>query len=348
MTNQNSEVQVQENSNYFQSFNLLVFFFKWKWPIIITCLLAGISAVVASFIIQEKYKSTVEFFAVPQVSLGSQITEEVINDDILEFGDKDVAEQMLQLLNSEQIKSTIIKKYDLWKHYDIKQNEPGARTVMGETYDENISSKLTKYTSISVQVLDHSPDTAALIANDVVAYLDTVSARLRNGMAAKAYNYAVAGYQSLLKEKDAIERDLNLLRDKGVYDYTTQLEGLNEQYATAINEGRSRQADILKKQMEELSQYGVQFIRLDKLLENVIDREDRFKKNIERFGIDMNSKISASQIVNSATVADKKAYPVRWLICVMSVLSAFVFIVIILLLWENVSSLRSQGKILAK
>ena len=59
----------------------------------------------------------------------------------------------------------------------------------------------------------------------------------------------------------------------------------------------------------------------------------------------MNSQISASQIVNSASIPDKKAYPVRWLICVMSVLSAFVFSVIVLLLWENVSSLRAQGKI---
>ncbi len=333
------------DAGYFQSFNLLVFFYKWRWPIIIMCLLAGIAAVIAAFTIQEKYKSTVEFFAVPQVSLGSQITEEVINDDILEFGDKDVAEQMLQLLNSEQIKSTIIDKYDLWNHYDIDQGEPGARTIMGETYEENISARLTKYTSISIQVLDHSPDTAALIANDVVAYLDTVSARLRNDMAAKAYNYAVAGYQSLLKEKQGIEAELNELRDKGVYDYTTQLEGINEQYATAINEGRTRQAEILNEQMKELSQYGVQFISLEKALENIIDREDRFKKNIERFGIDMNSKISAAQIVNSASIPDKKAYPVRWLICVMSVLSAFVFTVIILLLWENISALRAQGKI---
>lgn len=337
--------QTVSEENFFKSFNLLVFFYKWRKPIVIMCVLAGIAGVIASFTIQEKYKSSVEFFAVPQVSLGSQITEEVINDDILEFGDKDVAEQMLQLLNSEQIKSTIISKYDLWKHYDIPQNEPGSRAIMGETYDENISARLTKYTSVSVQVLDHSPDTAALIANDVVAYLDTVSARLRNDLAAKAYNYAVDGYNSLMKEKDGIEAGLNELRDRGVYDYTTQLEGLNEQYATAINEGRSRQAEILRVQMQELSQYGVQFISLERALENIIDREDRFKKNIERFGIDMNSKISASQIVNSANTPDKKAYPVRWLICVMSVLSAFVFTVIILLLWENVSSLRKAGKI---
>lgn len=345
MTEKHTQALDPDESGYFQSFNLLVFFYKWRWPILIICALAGIAAVIAAFTIQEKYKSTVEFFAVPQVSLGSQITEEIINDDILEFGDKDVAEQMLQLLNSEQIKSTIIEKYNLWEHYDIPKGEPGARTIMGETYDENITARLTKYTSVSIQVLDHSPDTAALIANDVVSYLDTVSARLRNGMAEKAYNYAIDGYQSLQREKIGIEDGLNELRDKGVYDYTTQLEGINEQYATAINEGRSRQAEILNERMKELSQYGVQFISLERALENIIDREDRFKKNIERFGIDMNSKISASQIVNSASVPDKKAYPVRWLICVMSVLSAFVFSVIILLLWENVSALRKQGKI---
>ena len=337
MTEKNTPAQNPEESGYFQSFNLLVFFYKWRWPIVIICALAGVASVIAAFTIQEKYKSTVEFFAVPQVSLGSQITEE--------FGDKDVAEQMLQLLNSEQIKTAIIAKYNLWNHYDIEQGVPGANSIMGETYDENISARLTKYTSVSLQVLDHSPDTAAMIANDVVAYLDTVSARLRNGMAEKAYSYAVAGYKSLQREKLGIENGLNDLRDKGVYDYTTQLEGINEQYATAINEGRSKQAEILNQRMRELSEFGVKFISLERTLENIIDREDRFKKNIERFGIDMNSQISASQIVNSASIPDKKAYPVRWLICVMSVLSAFVFSVIVLLLWENVSSLRAQGKI---
>ena len=345
MTEKNTPAQNPEESGYFQSFNLLVFFYKWRWPIVIICALAGVASVIAAFTIQEKYKSTVEFFAVPQVSLGSQITEEVINDDILEFGDKDVAEQMLQLLNSEQIKTAIIAKYNLWNHYDIEQGEPGANTTMGETYDENISARLTKYTSVSIQVLDHSPDTAAMIANDVVAYLDTVSARLRNGMAEKAFNYAIEGYESLQVEKLEIEDGLNDLRDKGVYAYSIQLEGINEQYATAINEGRSKQAEILNEQMRDLSQYGVQYVSLERALGNIINREDRFKKNIERFGIDMNSQISASQIVNSASIPDKKAYPVRWLICVMSVLSAFVFSVIVLLLWENVSSLRAQGKI---
>ena len=142
MTEKNTPAQNPEESGYFQSFNLLVFFYKWRWPIVIIC--------------------------------------------ALEFGDKDVAEQMLQLLNSEQIKTAIIAKYNLWNHYDIEEGEPGANTIMGETYDENISARLTKYTSVSIQVLDHSPDTAAMIANDVVAYLDTVSARLRNGMAEKS------------------------------------------------------------------------------------------------------------------------------------------------------------------
>ncbi len=345
MAEKKTQVLNSEDSGYFQSFNLLIFFYKWRWPIIVVCALAGVAAVIAAFTIQEKYKSSVEFFAVPQVSLGSQITEDVIKDDILEFGDKDAAEQMLQLLSSEQIKTGIIKKYDLYNHYDIPRDEPGSQTIMGEMYDEHITARLTKYTSISVEVLDHSPDTAALIANDVVAYLDTVSARLRNVMAEKAFNYAVAGYEQLMKEKTGIEDSMNALRSKGLFDYSKQIEGLNEQYATALSEGRTKQAEILRTRMEELSEYGVEFLRYEALLENMVERELPIKKNIERFMIDMNSQISASQIVNSAYPADKKAYPVRWLILAMSVASAFVFMVIFLLLWENISSLRAQGKI---
>jgi uncharacterized protein involved in exopolysaccharide biosynthesis len=61
--------------------------------------------------------------------------------------------------------------------------------------------------------------------------------------------------------------------------------------------------------------------------------------------IDVNSKLSAKFVVNTAQKADKKSYPVRWLIVVMSVASAFVFSIVALLILENIRKLRGEGRL---
>ena len=61
--------------------------------------------------------------------------------------------------------------------------------------------------------------------------------------------------------------------------------------------------------------------------------------------IDATSKLPSTFIVDRAAAADKKAYPVRWLIVAMSVLPAFVFSVIAILTFENYRKLKSEGRI---
>ena len=49
-----------------------------------------------------------------------------------------------------------------------------------------------------------------------------------------------------------MENQLGKLYELGVYDFATQIEGLNEQYATAIAKGASANAEKIRKQMAEI------------------------------------------------------------------------------------------------
>jgi uncharacterized protein involved in exopolysaccharide biosynthesis len=51
------------------------------------------------------------------------------------------------------------------------------------------------------------------------------------------------------------------------------------------------------------------------------------------------------RVVDYASAADKKSFPIRWLIVAMSTISAFVFTFIVLLIVDNFNRLRSQGRI---
>lgn len=325
--------------------NLLVFLFKWRLHLIGICFLAAVGAAIASYIVEEKFKSTVVMFATSQHSIGEQFYEETKKNDLLEYGEKEDAERLLQILNSDRIRARIIKKYDLWTHYDIEQGSKGANTLMQKEYNSNVSSRLTKFGSIEVEVLDKSPEQARDIANDIAFLTDSVANQMRNDRATDAFQYAKSSLAQVQEEIRVMEDSMGVLYNLGIYDYITQIEGLNDNYATALAEGQPARAEQIRQKMATISAYANSFNKLTNLLEAAYEREAILKKRYDLMAIDATSKLPSTFIVDYAAAADKKAYPVRWLIVVMSVIGAFVFAVFAILLWENYNNLRSEGRI---
>ncbi|MDG1159507.1 MAG: hypothetical protein P8N19_08450 [Flavobacteriales bacterium] len=338
-------MEEQQKDTSLASTNIIVFLYQWRKVIIGLCFLAAVASSIASFIIEEKFKSSVTMFATPQHSIGEQFYEEQKKEDLLEFGEKEDAERLLQILNSDRIRNRVIEKYNLWEHYDISISAPGANTIMGKEYNSNVSSKLTRYGSILVEVLDKSDTLAALMANDIAFLLDSVSNELRNGRAMEAFMYAKNSLEQVQGEIRLLEDSMGTIRSYGVYDYFTQIETLSEQYGTAIVNGQPKRAEQIRQQMEEISQYGNIYNKLDALLEAAYEREEVLKKRYDLMYLDATSQLPSKFVVDYAAVSDKKAYPVRWLIVVMSVAATFLISVIGILIVENFRSLKAQGKI---
>mgnify|MGYP007000450701 len=66
---------------------------------------------------------------------------EVITEDqsVSKFGENEEAEQMLQILESSSIRSEIIDKFDLLKHYEIDLESKYINTDLTKTYLDNIN-----------------------------------------------------------------------------------------------------------------------------------------------------------------------------------------------------------------
>jgi hypothetical protein len=338
--------QSSENQNLnFDSVNILVFLFKWRKVLVITSFAAAVISAVVSLLMEEKFKSSVVFFAAGKGSLGTQLLEEIKKDDVLEFGEKEEAERLLQILNSDRIKNRIIEKYDLWAHYDIPRDTKGANSKMSRAYDENISAKMTRFGSVRIDVLDKNPTMAMNLANDIAALLDTVTNELKNVRAVEAFKIAETEYFHLLNEIQMMEDSMLALRKMGVYDFFAQMEGLNEQYATAILENKMAQAAKIREEMDFIAQYGTLFVKLRTLINASYDREAVQKRRYELLKIDMTSKLPSTFVVDYASEADKKSHPVRWFIVLVSVFSVFVFTIISVLIYENFKMLRSGNRI---
>ncbi len=328
-----------------ESTNLLIFLIKWRFHIIGICFFAAVASSVASLLIEERFKSVVIMFAAPQHSIGEQFYEDTKKNDLLQFGDKDDAERLLQILQSDRIRGRIIEKYNLWDHYEIKRDQKGANTLMQREYDSSVSSSLTRFGSIEIKVLDKNNEQARDMANDIAFLADSIANKLRNDRAADAFKYVSNSLDQVREELRVLEDSLGVLYSYGVYDFSKQIEGLNEQYATAIVAGKNSQAETLRKQMDRLSFYATVFTKLNNLIEAGYDREAILKKRYDLMAIDANSKMPSTFVVDYAAVADKKAYPIRWLIVAVSVIAAFVFSVITILVFENYRNLKSEGRL---
>jgi len=329
-------MDMTSSNNNVQDTTLLRRVWDWRQPLIIAGLLGGLISAAASFLIEPEFQSSVVLFALPQQSIGAQFYEEVKREDILAYGETEDAERLLQILNSDRIRRRVIEKYDLWSHYSIERGQTGAQAAMAKVYAGKVGASLTRYGSIRIDVYDSAPEMARNMANDIAQLTDSVANQLRNDRASEALRYADRSLRQNQNEIKEMEGRLGELRSVGIYDFPIQIEGLNEQYATALAEGQTTRAENIQSKMERLAPYANEYNQLTTKLEDAYEQEAVLKKRYDLNKLDAESQIPAAFVVDRAAVSDKKARPVRWLITVMGAVSLALAALVFLLMRDAI------------
>jgi uncharacterized protein involved in exopolysaccharide biosynthesis len=338
--------QDKNNAAYFDSTSLIEFFWRWRKPLV----LIGVAAVLVSsaiaLIIKEKYKSTVIMFPVQSNAISKALlTEDVTGkQDILQFGEEEQAEQMLQILNSDEIRNKICKKYDLMIHYEIDPTDRFKNTRLFETYNENITFKRTEFMSVRVDVMDIDPQMAADIANDIAALLDSTKRRMQRERALQALAIVEQQYFAKRDEVDRMTDSMRVINQKGVYDYESQSEVTASEYAKALASGNQRGIQSLEVQLKILADYGSAYIAIRENLYIQREQLNLLKKKYEEAKVDADEVLSYKFIVNPAYAAERKSYPIRWLIVVVSTTASMVFGILFLILFDNIRTIRKREK----
>ena len=333
--------KVQDNKD-FDSANLLFFLLRWRKPLSIITIVAAIVSAGASFVITPKFKSTVIMFPATTNSLAKALFSDDPQgqQDVLKFGEEEEAEQLLQILNSDEIRERVTRKYDLMNHYEIDPEEQYKMTKLIEEYEDNVSFKKTEFQSVRIDVLDKDPQQASDMANDIADYVDTVKNRMHQDRAGKTYRIIEKEYLELKQSVEEREDSVGRLRAKGVLHYELQIERLTEQYATAIVEGKQGAAKMLKADLDTIAKYGGAFIALRERLWKDRDKLSELKFKYREARVDVEEQLPHKFIVNKGFPAEKKTYPIRWLIVVVSTFSAFLIGVLAIITLENVSRYR--------
>jgi hypothetical protein len=137
---------------------------------------------------------------------------------------------------------------------------------------------------------------------------------------------------------------MRVLREMGVYDYEEQITTLSEMYGYCYCRRTPDRAQTIKDQMDFLSKYGTLYNKLELNIFAGHDQREILKKRCDNISIDVAADLDSKYVSDTAVPADKKSYPIRWLIVAMSTAAAFVFAFIVLLITDSLKKLRAEGK----
>lgn len=332
---------MKEDKKYkfnFNSVDLILFAWNKRVPLIIIGVLAAIISVIVSYQITPLFRSQVVLFAEPDVSLSKYLFSYnyVGRKGMLSFGEEEETQQLLQILNSNQIRDRIIDKYNLMEHYEIDPTHKYKRTLLYEAYNGHISFRRTKFLSVVINVMDKDPVIAANMANDIANLVDTITSGILKERAMIGFRIVEQQIEDLKKKIKACEDSINILNKLGIGHYEAQSERLIQAHSNALREGNMEGVKRLEKQLARLAEYGSAFV-------SVRDRNNYYKRQLSGLNtkyiealVEAEQALPHKYVVDYAYPAEKKSYPKKSIIVLTSVIATFLLSFIILLIIDIV------------
>lgn len=336
---------MNEDRIYFDSSNFIVFSYKYRKIISIIVIFSFLVSAVISYVIPQKYQSVAKVYPSSTNSIAQAIitTTPGNQTDIMEFGEEEKTEQLLEVLESEKVQSRIISEFNLLKHYDIdslKSSTP--YTDLLEKYNDNISFKRNVNMAIEIEVLDVNPDTASLIANRIVTVADIVMNEIRQKRNEQAYKIVKKIYLNKVGQIEAMEDSIQFIMRHGVIDVTGQAEVYSDAHAIALSKGNTKGAAALEKKLSNISKYGAQLLSLN---ENLIVEQKMLSELQAKYTeakVDVEEKIENLFIVTRAFPAEKSSYPIKWLIVLLSTIGGLVIGILAITVYEQLQKLKVE------
>ena len=332
----------EQSHNTYSSKYLCKLLVEYRRPLLIILAVAAVLAVVFSspLFITPLYKSTTIIYPTSSNSISKVLISTTYQSekDIMNFGEDEQTEQMLQVLNSNRVRDKVISRFNLMEHYDIKPDSKYPYTRLNKLYDSRIKFRRTEYNAVKITVLDSDAALSARIANEIAEIFDSTMNQMQKEVAIEAFRIVEQEYNTLVDEMNMLEDSLNTLRKLGVFDYESQVEMLSRQMAVELGKGNTQGIKNIQDQLDVLAEYGGASYAINERLDNDRLQLSLVKSKYEEAKVDATEFIPHKFVVTSAFQAERKSYPVRWIIVVVTVLSTFLLLIFCIVAYD-----RSKG-----
>lgn len=293
---------------YFENDEILGVLWRWKKPLFIIFIVSLLGSALFSspVFIKPKFKS----FA------------RVYPTNLKTYSEESPSEQMIQMLESDGIRDQVCKDFQLDTLYDIEKDDPHYRDLLYKEYSDHVKFTKTKFESVEIEVLSTNPGVAYDMVKSIIDLYNVEVKRLQDEKLVEAANTVKEMLDKKKSEMDDLEAKLNVLRREfGILDYGSQVKNLSKEYYKLLARGNvdPNRLKKVKEELDNLKAKGVEYENLSGRLWSARDSYNNFKLQYEGHVKELNRKKEYAVNIVNPYKADKKTYPVRWLIVVVSV-----------------------------
>ena len=347
--------------------------YKWRKKIaILLATVIGVVSLISFVFLYTYYKSTTIFYVnstdifKPEQMFGTS------NKDMDYIGTSNDIDRILSIAESEPLKDFLIKKFNLYKHYDVDSTKLKAPFRVLEELEDRYKVKKTKLDAIELSVEDVDRKWAADIANAAREKIDSIAQQMIKQSQLnllKAYETSFLdkdktltklgdSLQLLRQSTGVIDPDLqteamtsaatqsenNFIRTKAKYDaLKNNKEGVSHD-SIAMSEATMRGYEVESKHNKEMINRFNEGYNKVSLMKELYDKErDQKAKDMQRYvqlQTSYTAPISALNVIEVAKVPVVKSRPNRMLMVASSALAALLFSVIGVLLFDKYKSVK--------
>ena len=213
--------------------------------------------------------------------------------------------------------------------------------IMDNEFKDNISIGKTEYESVKMEILDIDPGVANEMVKSIISQFNEKERSLQKEKAIELVKIIKAQLDKKKVEMDSMEDAIKNIRvNYGILDY-----GLQTRYATKEYLHKSGSDD--KKEgthvlINNIKEKGGEFVSLNEHIYKVRATYDELKVQYENSLRDVEKDLTYSNVVTSPFPADKKSYPVRWLLMLISACATLLFSVIVVSSLESFRELKIE------
>lgn len=273
---------------------LLKLLFKNRWLIIIFTLIGVVTSVVVTYFIPKKYTSFAIVFPANS-NLGLSLLEDP------RFGNSLDADQLMQLLESNQLLDTIVKKYNLKEYYDIDETSQASSKNLQDKFYRDVTFSKTRYYSVVITATFKDPELAANIVNSIVEIVDDIRIKIIRENQSLSYNYAKDQYEDQQELVDALKKVIYSKKD------TSSSSGVLYNHLVELTKTSSESGNryVETPEMEDLVE---KYVYESEKLKNLKGDYDKAKRLIEKplskvfvvtKAVPIYKKVSPSYLINS-------------------------------------------------
>lgn len=342
---------MESNENLLGIINAL---YKKRKAIIGFSLATAILTALLSLAMSNYYQASTIFYAAsPDLGQPSPLGNSEKKMDY--YGTSDDMDRLFSIAQSSELKQSLIKQFDLYKHYDINPEKKNAEFNIIAKLNKAFTVEKTKYDAFNLGIEDKNPELSRDMVNFARDYIDTKGQSLIKDTQKKLIISSKAGIDQKKIDLIILNHTLDSLRTKfEIFDTKNQgqiiaeqltlirsnYENLNSRiesyksagiYRDSIRilgyklKGVQGQLDYNQKIAENFSK-GISIVTsAETMLDEAINQLSIDQERYKLLDATFKNKFDAVHVVEYATTPLRKSRPKRSILVISAGIAAFIF-----------------------